>query len=549
VSATAKVWPLRDDYQKAVLDPKRNIRDPRLHSMRVEMKKMGAFEVPFSRNGNFGAVYKFSNQHEAYALKVFADSQPDRELRYSMINRHLASNPPAHSLVSFSYEPNGIRIRGSWYPTLVMDWAEGETLRVYLRNVLEQGGQVNNGLLCRAWAQGMQELAQRRTAHGDLQHGNILVMSDGSMKLVDYDGMFVPAMRQAGMTAAEFGMAAYQHPKRYRGYFDERLDDFAALVILLTLACVNPARWQHCHRDDSYLLVKEADLLRPDQSALMAELTSSADAPVKKLAVMLKRATKGDVEAIPPFANIVADNTIRQLFDPAWHPTDARSYVKPPPVVTVHDFSAARSESLTPRQQEVLGLLVGGYSDEQIAQRLSVQPYTVRGHISKMLKQTGAVARKDLIIWAMAHGIQAPAEQHIIYPGPQVQPLARCAWCQEALRPGDRFCTKCGRTMTGSLQQSPVVTRKCGHCNADIPAGDQFCRKCGRSISGNLPNPASFIQPLSSGSLPVKDATKPPKKRMGLGAKIVVILCILIFAAWVLSIIVAMVYGILNAQR
>ena len=450
MSASAKVWPLRDDYQKAALDPKRNLKDPRLHSMRVEMKKMGAFEVPFSRNGNFGAVYRFSNRREAYALKVFADSQPDRELRYTMVHRHLASNLPAHSLVSFSYEPYGIWVRGGWYPTLVMDWAEGETLRIYLRNILERGGQVNNGLLCRAWAQVMRELTERRTAHGDLQHGNILVMADGSMKLVDYDGMFVPAMRQGRMTATEFGMAAYQHPKRYRGYFDERLDDFGALVILLTLACVNSARWQRCHRDDSYLLVKEADLLRPDQSALMAELTGSADKPIKKLAVMLKRAAQGEVDAIPPFANIVADNIIRQLFDPSWRPTDAKSYVKPPPEVAV----------TVPDNLEV---------------------------------------------------------HH-----PQVKPLARCAGCQEALRPGDQFCLKCGRVVSAPVQQWPAVTRRCGYCNADIPVGDQFCRKCGRSISGNLPNLYPSVQQKSGNLQPVKDSTKQDKKPWGPGKSIAV---------------------------
>src|SRR5262245_34316598 len=139
MSASSKVWPLRDDYQKAVLDPQRNLRDPRLHALRVEMKKMGAFEVPFSRNGNFGAVYKFSDRRTAYAVKVFADSQPEREQRYGMIHRHFAANPAASSLVSFSYEPNGIRVRGGWYPTLVMDWAEGDTLRLYLNNQLERG--------------------------------------------------------------------------------------------------------------------------------------------------------------------------------------------------------------------------------------------------------------------------------------------------------------------------------------------------------------------------------------------------------------------------
>jgi DNA-binding CsgD family transcriptional regulator len=536
MSASTKVWPLRDDYQKAVLDPKRNIKDPRLRAMRVEMKKMGAFEVPFSRNGNFGAVYKFSDQRQAYALKVFADSQPDRELRYSMIHRHLASTQPARSLVSFSYEPHGIQVRGAWYPTLVMDWAEGDTLRLYLRNTLERGGQVINGRLCLAWAQLMGELAERRTAHGDLQHGNILVMPDGSMKLVDYDGMFVPAMRQAGMTAVEFGMAAYQHPKRYRGYFDERLDDFAALVMLLTLACVNSARWQRCHQDDSYLLLKEADLLRPDQSALLTELSNSADAPIKKLAVMLKRATQGDIDAIPPFAHMVADHTISQLFDPGWRPSDSGSQTTPPPVVTASG-KAGHPGALTPRQQEVLGLLVGGYTDEQIAQKLSIKTETVKGHVSKMQEAAGLMTRKDLIVWAMGHGIKARSERPVTSQGPPAQPLARCAWCQEALRPNDGFCRLCGRAIAAPPQPWRAATRKCGYCSADLVATDQFCRKCGRTISGNLTNPSVTVQPPT-------DAAKPNEKAASIGNKIVSFIGIILVTLFILYFVVGAILTI-----
>jgi DNA-binding CsgD family transcriptional regulator len=541
MSASIKVWPLRDDYQKAVLDPKRNIRDARLRAMGVEMKKMGAFDVPFSRNGNFGAVYKFSDQRQAYALKVFADSQPDRELRYSLIHRHLASTRPAHSLVSFSYEPHGIQVRGAWYPTLVMDWAEGDTLRLYLRNTLEPGGQVSNGRLCLAWAQLMRELAERRTAHGDLQHGNILVMPDGSMKLVDYDGMFVPAMRQAGMTAVEFGMAAYQHPKRYRGYFDERLDDFAALVMLLTLACVNRARWQRCHQDDSYLLLKEADLLRPEQSALLTELCNSTDAPIKKLAVMLKRASQGDIEAIPSFAQIVADNTVKQLFDPAWRPRDGGSQAIMPPVVTAHG-KVGHPGALTPRQQEVLELLVGGYTDEQIARRLSVQPETVKSHISKVQERAGLFTRKDVIVWAMGHGVKAPGE--LPPPDPLAPSLAKCAWCQEGLRPGDGFCRKCGRAIAAPPQPLKLAAGRCGYCSADLGATDQFCRKCGRGISGNLATPPITVQPPPGTLQPPADPAKANEKPASPGNKIASVIGIILLTLFILYFVVGAILTI-----
>jgi DNA-binding CsgD family transcriptional regulator len=544
MSASSKVWPLRDDYQKAVLDPKRNLKDPRLRAMQVEMKKMGAFDVPFSRNGNFGAVYKFSDRRQAYALKVFADSQPDRELRYGMIHRHLASTPPARGLVSFSYEPQGIQIRRAWYPTLVMDWAEGDTLRLYLRNSLERGGQVINGRLCLAWAQLMRELAERRTAHGDLQHGNILVMPDGSMKLVDYDGMFVPAMKPAGMTAVEFGMAAYQHPKRYRGYFDERLDDFAALVMLLTLACVNGARWQRCHQDDSYLLLKEADLLRPDQSALLTELCSSADAPIKKLAVMLKRATQGDIDAIPPFAQIVADNIIKQLFDPNWRASQSGSPVITPPLMTPSG-KVGHPTALTRRQQEVLALLVGGYTDEQIARQLAIQSETVKSHVSKMQERVGLITRRDLIIWATGHGVKAPGAPPVTPPDPPVQAFARCAWCQKALRPGDAFCRHCGKAISSPSQAWPVAAGKCGYCSADLLAADHFCRKCGRSISGNLMNFTATVQPppgVLQPSPPV--AATPNEKAASIGNKIGSFIGIILMILFILYFVVGVIMTI-----
>ncbi|MFQ5855309.1 MAG: hypothetical protein ACE5LU_06675, partial [Anaerolineae bacterium] len=293
MSRPSGVWPARDDYQNAVRNPKRNVKDRRLQATQVETTHLGVLEVPFPRSGNFGAVYKFSNRHQAYALKVFDKAQPDRQLRYQLIHQHLSTQPKPPSLVSFSYDEQGILVNGRWYPALVMDWAEGQLLDEYLRETLNRHGQVDNRLLCQAWIELVLGLQQRRVAHGDLQHGNILVMPDGALNLVDYDGMFVPAMRQQGLTAAEIGLPAYQHPKRYRGYFDERLDNFAALVILLSLASLDGYLWHRYHTDDNCLVVREPDLLRPNQSALLTELTQSPDAPVRKLAVILKAAAQG----------------------------------------------------------------------------------------------------------------------------------------------------------------------------------------------------------------------------------------------------------------
>ena len=119
-------------------------------------------------------------------------------------------------------------------------------------------------------------LGARRVAHGDLQHDNILIRRDGRFQLIDYDGMFVPAMRDLELQASEVGRPAYQHPERggppsNLDHFDERLDDFAALVILLSLAAVNAELWDEYH-DDENLIIGAFDLRAPRESPVLTEL-------------------------------------------------------------------------------------------------------------------------------------------------------------------------------------------------------------------------------------------------------------------------------------
>jgi DNA-binding CsgD family transcriptional regulator len=431
MTATGEKWPTRDDYQSAVLHPQRNVKDSRLHALQVEMRQLGMLRVPFPRSGNFGAVYKFTAPHQSYALKVFASTQPDREQRYRMIDTHLKSLRASPHLVSFSYDQAGIRVNGRWYPTLIMDWVEGKTLDAFLLHTLQQQGQVDNRALCQAWVELMLNVGERRVAQGDLQHGNILVLPNGALQLVDYDGMFVPAMKSAGLTAAEIGLPAYQHPKRYRGYFDERLDHFSALVILLTLACVNKPRWQQYHTDDNCLLVRESDLLHPAQSPLLNELVRTAEPPLKKLANILKAAATGDLASIPAFPQLAQDSTLQQLWQTNWRPAappqEARKSrsssglhcrdcltelqpgsrfctrcatpvpgAKPPPVVKLEPGNGA---VLTPREQEVLQLLVDGFTEEQMAARLGIQRTTVKKYVSTLMQKAGVISHYDLRQW------------------------------------------------------------------------------------------------------------------------------------------------------
>ena len=70
-------------------------------------------------------------------------------------------------------------------------------------------------------------------AHGDLKPDNILVKEDGSLVLVDYDGMFDPAMQ--GQKARELGSPDFRNPSRTEKDFDNDIDTFPIISILLSL--------------------------------------------------------------------------------------------------------------------------------------------------------------------------------------------------------------------------------------------------------------------------------------------------------------------------
>ena len=160
-------------------------------------------------------------------------------------------------------------MHGRFYPVLVMEWIQGPTLDVYIDKALlrrdyacELSG-LAEGLLAVA-----KELRDGGVAHGDLQHQNIIVSHEG-LRLVDLDGMFVPAI--AGLGAVEVGLDGFQRPKRDESLFDSALDGFSVLVIYLSLLALreDPELWQQFHvRDGSPLLFKRVDFEKPAGSKL-----------------------------------------------------------------------------------------------------------------------------------------------------------------------------------------------------------------------------------------------------------------------------------------
>ena len=68
------------------------------------------------------------------------------------------------------------------------------------------------------------------------------------------------------------------------------------------------------------------------------------------------------------------------------------------------DFSNSAQISLSAREMEIIELVAGGLTNQEIAQKLTISKRTVDNHVSNMFTKTGSKNRVALLNWAMDHG-------------------------------------------------------------------------------------------------------------------------------------------------
>ncbi len=285
-------WPIGSDYQDIIQNPATAFTDADLRLGTVVTNRLG---LPRVASGNFASVYEMHCGSRRWAVRCLLRKVADQQRRYELLSRHLSGLwlPP---LVGFVYLPQGIRVRGEWYPLVKMEWVEGVALHTFVERHLHDPQALYN--LAARWRGLVNSLRGSRLAHGDLQHGNVLVTSSGDLKLVDYDAMFVPALH--GEQSSELGHANYQHPLRSASDYDDRLDTFAALVIYLSLqaTATTPTLWPAYHSGDN-LLFRQSDFINPARSPLFAELRQHSHLSVVALAAILERACHDPLSGIP----------------------------------------------------------------------------------------------------------------------------------------------------------------------------------------------------------------------------------------------------------
>jgi WD domain, G-beta repeat len=296
-------------YQAAVQHPSTAFSDPLLKAASVATNQLG---LPRAVAGNFAVAYQLRSASGRWAVRCFHRDAADRATRYAAISREL-SQSNGGPLVDIEYQHSGVRVGAAWYPITRMPWVDGHPLNIAVERNLAQPDALR--ALERRFVATVQSLRARGIAHGDLQHGNILVDGSGALRLVDYDGMFVPALR--GRPASESGDPNYQHPQRTT-QFDADLDRFASIVIVLTLRAlaVEPALWR-THNTGDNLLFRRADLADPMHSRLFNDLLAIPS--VRPFAERFGAVCTGDYAQIPTL-----DTVFRASKPPA--STAARSW-------------------------------------------------------------------------------------------------------------------------------------------------------------------------------------------------------------------------------
>ena len=251
-------YPLISEYLAAIREANNNL-DKLSHLVPV----LDKYGEPYRSSGAFAVVFKMKDEQtgKCYALKCFTEEQEGRAEAYRQIAEELEFVDSPY-ITSVKYLEKELFVDSNCedeeFPVLLMDWIEGETMETYVAaNYTDTHAMA---MLCYRFCKMAAWLRSQSFAHGDIKPDNIMVRPDGTLTLVDYDGMFVPAMK--GQKSPTVGTKDFSHPLRTIDDFDETIDDFALASIALSLKAIslNPSLLQTYGASDR-LLFSAADYL------------------------------------------------------------------------------------------------------------------------------------------------------------------------------------------------------------------------------------------------------------------------------------------------
>ena len=262
-------YPLISEYVKAIQDAGDNLEE--LAHLTPVLDDHGE---PYRSSGAFAVVFKMQDKSSGkyYALKCFTEEQEGRADAYRQIADELDLLDSPY-ITSVKYMEKELFVDSQCeedeFPVLLMDWVEGEMMETYISS--NYCNQYAMSMLCYRFGKMAAWLRTQSFAHGDIKPDNIIVRPDGSLTLVDYDGMYVPSMK--GSQSPTIGTRVFSYPLRTVDDFDETIDDFSLASIALSLKAISmKSTLLDIYGASDRLLYSENDYRNPSNSKVISAL-------------------------------------------------------------------------------------------------------------------------------------------------------------------------------------------------------------------------------------------------------------------------------------
>jgi eukaryotic-like serine/threonine-protein kinase len=281
-------YPAAGDYYKAVQAPSRAFTVPKLQAAEFVWDSLG----PTLARGSSAVVFQASVEGQPQALRCYIRNDASSRDRYGALDAYLAANDLSPHVSGATWLDEAIQVNRATWPVLTMDWIDGRTLNEYVDFLVTSSNTAALTTLAARWRALVGLLQDSEFAHGDLQHGNVMVDQEGRLRLVDFDGVWIaPLAGQSPPT--EFGHPNYQHPLQH--VWDRWLDTFSALVIYLSLVALGkePSLWLALYNSKNLLFAK-SDFFPPFKTEAWKQLAAMGDPQVDELVRRLQECCDPD---------------------------------------------------------------------------------------------------------------------------------------------------------------------------------------------------------------------------------------------------------------
>lgn len=264
---------------------------------------------PVHYTGGFAVVFPFLVDGDKWAFRCWSADIGNIEKRLYTLSTELKQLQLPY-FCDFSYEPAGIIINGTPYPSTRMQWIDGKTIKDYLCKHKAESEKIKK--LANDFKEMCGVLHQHKIAHGDLQHGNILVDNDGNIYLIDYDSVYLPALQGENDFIA--GLPDYQHPKRKENKIaSEKLDYFSELIIYLSISAVAEDASlidKYQVEDADRLLFAKEDFADIKNSQVYKDIYTLGKEFQEMLLVLEEYLKCNDINELLPFEQFMLDKKI-----------------------------------------------------------------------------------------------------------------------------------------------------------------------------------------------------------------------------------------------